>query len=827
LYSRWCNRYVQTIQFHSLTQCIAITRDPTKAIQLKARDFTQHIYIYTSSGSLISKIRWDSVSQGNLLHIGWSDDECIICVTEDAHVYVYDVVGRLVFQFGFVSEVSETGILKIVTWGNGIAILTRDFRLWVVSDLDSTYCEQFARIPSSSSSSTTSSSIETIGINMTVIPEEYSTCGSLEILLSVPHSKTIYFVSKSRCLDGKVNYGPFPQMAASPSGETIATFSASGTLRVSKSDLNTIYAEFDTKSSVPPKQIAWVGEDSVCLYWEPEQLNRDTSLLLMFGPNGSLQKFSYDGPLFLCTEVDGLRIFSNSECEFLQRVPAPVYDIFKIGSDTASANLFDSFSEFDRSNRINMTSMSNISKQLPHAVTECLAAATHEMEASSQRKLLRAAEFGKAFCTELNTFENTKLFMNTCKTIRVLNAVSDFSIGIPLTVEQLDRLSPDKLIDRLLARLEHLLAYRLSQYLNLDVSRVLLHWACVKVKSTLSSQWSEQDLFEQIVDKLQNYPVPYSKIAATALRQGKRSLALKLLEREERPGEQVPLLLKMDEPKTALRMAVASGETDLIYLVLLEMKSKLEAHSFFQMINEKGFETARDLFISYCKQVDRDFLAIFFNALEQPQEAANLYVEDSFYTDNIPLQKKLLNQARELYSKKRDCYMDAKVAEQQRNLLELQNSLDQTMGQKLFYGQSVNDTIYNLLLLNNSLEAKVKSDYKVSDKTYWNLKIAAYVKTNRWTDLENLAKKKSPVGYKPFVEACIKRGNDTEAMKYIPKVTDPWERIDLFLELGKFKEAIESAYVSKNIDMLLFIRSKATAASTRGTIDDLIHKLGG
>ena len=34
-------------------------------------------------------------------------------------------------------------------------------------------------------------------------------------------------------------------------------------------------------------------------------------------------------------------------------------------------------------------------------------------------------------------------------------------------------------------------------------------------------------------------------------------------------------------------------------------------------------------------------------------------------------------------------------------------------------------------------------------------------------------------GYKPFVEACIDAGQKTEALKYIPKLTDPRERSEV------------------------------------------------
>lgn len=49
------------------------------------------------------------------------------------------------------------------------------------------------------------------------------------------------------------------------------------------------------------------------LYWD--------KIVLMVGPFGDWIKFSYEGPIFLISEVDGVRIMSADKCEMLQRVP--------------------------------------------------------------------------------------------------------------------------------------------------------------------------------------------------------------------------------------------------------------------------------------------------------------------------------------------------------------------------------------------------------------------------------------------------------------------------------------------------------------------------
>lgn len=656
---------------------------------------------------------------------------------------------------------------------------------------------------------------------MCILQPSVTVSGDLEIVISVPQSPTVFIVTSDECHDVGLDNGPFPKICASPSGEALATFNESGSLWVVKSDFTDKHAEFDTNgSSNPPTQIAWCGEDSVCLYWE--QLNNregNVSLLLMIGPNGDYSTFHYESPIHLVTEFDGVRVITNDSCEFLQRVPEANFDIFKIGSLTPSAMLYDAYMEFEKKNASSIKNIRSIKANLKPAVKACLEASANEFNPSLQKSLLRAASYGKSFCDD---FDHTE-FVNTCKMLRVMNAVRDPSIGIPITLEQYKRLTPKVLIDRLVNRMQHLLAYRICTYLKIKPNSVLVHWACSKVLS------NEDDniILESIDKKLSECEgIPFSSVASTAYSVGKKNLAIQLLEREERASEQVPLLLNMGETKNALRKAIISGETDLVYLVLLHMKKNMEVSHFFSIINEKGFRVARNLLVTYCKEQDIDFLKVFFHALDKQEEAAAMNVLESFaYEDEPQAHKKILNQAKELYNKKKDYQLDSKLCEEQIKLLQMQRDFDKNQPSPVFVGLSVSDTIYHCLLTGNKQSKRVKKEFQVSDKKYWWIKIAALSKLGKWNKLEKFSKKKSPVGYRPFVEACLQQKNTVEALKYIPRVSDTWERVELYVELQCFKEAIETAFAQKDPDMLRWIRTKTQHSQTKATIDDLLSKL--
>lgn len=61
-------------------------------------------------------------------------------------------------------------------------------------------------------------------------------------------------------------------------------------------------------------------------------------------------------------------------------------------------------------------------------------------------------------------------------------------------------------------------------------------------------------------------------------------------------------------------------------------------------------------------------------------------------------------------------------------------------------------------------------------------------------------------GYKPFVEACIDAGQKTEALKYIPKLTDPRERSEVY---SRFSSHV--IYKQEHIISFMHIREACAA----------------
>ncbi|TVU02482.1 hypothetical protein EJB05_52035, partial [Eragrostis curvula] len=488
-----------------------------------------------------------------------------------------------------------------------------------------------------------------------------------------------------------------------------------------------------------------------------------------------------------------------------------------------------------------------ISSSLPEAIEACIDAAGHEFDASRQRTLLRAATYGLAFCSR---FPHER-FQEMCKTLRVLNAVRDPEIGMPLTIKQYKLLTAPVLIGRLINANKHLLALRISEYLNLNPEVVIMHWACEKI--TASDTIPDTVLLEGLLDKLRLCKgISYAAVAAHADNSGRRRLAAMLVDHESQPSKQasyssllIPLLLSIDEQEKALSKAIESGDTDLVYLVLFHIWQKIAVEKnapldFFGLINARPL--ARELFMAYARHSKHEALKDFFLSTGRLQDAAFLLLKESreleknaMASKGSPLhgpQIRLIEQAHRLFAETKEHVFESKASEEHAKLLRSQHDLEVSTKQAIFVGSSVSDTIKTCIAMGNERAAlKVKSEFKVPDKRWYWLKTCALATVGNWDALEKFSKEKrppggnlNPTGYKPFVEACIDAGQKTEALKYIPKLADPRERSEAYARMGMAKEAADAASQAKDSDEL-FGRLKLTLAqnSTATSIFDTLR----
>ena len=406
--------------------------------------------------------------------------------------------------------------------------------------------------------------------------------------------------------------------------------------------------------------------------------------------------------------------------------------------------LLDSIEQLEKKSPKADENIQHIRQNLPEAVDTCVKAAGQEFSIYWQKQLMKAASFGKSILELYNSDD----FVEMGEKLRVLNAVRDYRIGLPISYEQYLRLTPEKLIERLMHRHEYLLAIRISEYLQLPADRIYVHWACQKVKTSAED---DDAICHLVVEKLEGKKgVSFESIAQSAFDEGRSRLATQLLNFEPRGGKQVPLLLSMEEDTVALDKAIESGDTDLIYFVLFQLKRKLPLAAFFRTINTRPVASA--LVEASARDGDFELLKDLYYQDDRPIEGSNLIFDEALgqadlqgKTDKLRVASRLLSDSKDAQSQ-----WQLKCLNEAAQLLKLQESLDKDIGNNNeFVGLSINETIYRLIRSGYGKRAsKVQSEFKVPEKTYWWIRLRGLVAKRDWGELEEISKvKKSPIGW--------------------------------------------------------------------------------
>jgi hypothetical protein len=406
--------------------------------------------------------------------------------------------------------------------------------------------------------------------------------------------------------------------------------------------------------------------------------------------------------------------------------------------------LLDSVDQLEKKSPKADENIQRIRSSLPSAVDTCIKAAGHEFDSYWQKRLLKAASFGKSVLELYNSDE----FVEMTEKLRVLKALRDYKIGLPLSYEQYLRLSPEGLIERLTSRHEYLLAIRVSEYLQIPADKIYVHWASQKVKV---STVDDEAVCKLIVQRLDNKPgISFEAIARAAYDEGRSHLATQLLNHEPRGGKQVPLLLNMEEDELALDKAIESGDDDLVNFVLLHLKSKLPLASFFRMINTRPMASA--LVETVARGEDVELLKDLFYQDDRPIDGANVLLTEALRDTDLTHQTEKLHLASRLLSDSKEptVVLHQKLVSEASQLLKTQDALDKDLADHSeFLGLSLNETVYRLVRGGYGKRAqKIQSEFKMPEKTFWWLRLRALVAKRDWGELEEIAKiKKSPIGW--------------------------------------------------------------------------------
>lgn len=436
---------------------------------------------------------------------------------------------------------------------------------------------------------------------------------------------------------------------------------------------------------------------------------------------------------------------------------------------------------------------------LPDAIQQCINAAKVEFKVTTQKLLLRAASYGKCFLPDYDPTE----FIDTCLQLRVLNIIRDKNVGIPLTTNQFNHIGINRLIERLIDLEMFYLAIKISNHLSLDCeqgeNKVLKEWALYKVKQ---AEYDDEKVGSDIVKKIGNTNgISYSEIANQAVEFKRKNLAFYLLNYENKSKDQVDLLLKLGNREDALNKAIESGNTNLIYQVIL---SKHYQEYSSKILNSvlKLHPQAYALYEKYLKETDRFELTNFYHVEERNNDKAFCFLKESSTGDGG---KSELDKALVAFKLANNEFM-VSATEDQLRLMNKQMKIEEKLKQNgtvNLVGLSLYDTVQSMLRMKMYKQAdEFRKDFKMNDRNYYWLKIETLAGLHDWTELFSFSNsKRSPIGYEPFVDVCLNYKNKYEAQKYLTKVKEE-NKIEYYFKCGLIEEAGQLCKQTRSRDAL-------------------------
>jgi hypothetical protein len=228
-----------------------------------------------------------------------------------------------------------------------------------------------------------------------------------------------------------------------------------------------------------------------------------------------------------------------------------------------------------------------------------------------------------------------------------------------------------------------------------------------------------------------------------------------------------------------LDKSIESGDTDLVYHVLLHLKKKLPLATFFRTINGRPVATA--LVEASAWDQDQELLKDLFYQDDRRLDSSNLLLSDSLNATDANARNDKLKMASKILQESKDQSVQVRAIDEQQKLLKFQDTFKRDLDED-FSGLSINETIYKLIRLGNVKRSqKIQSEFKVSDKVYWWIRLRALVSRRDWRELEDLSKtRKSPIGWEVcfhfvfFVHTDTNYVSSRSSMRFSLLVTRSW-----------------------------------------------------
>lgn len=777
---------------------------------------TRSIDIFSGSGALVSSISW-LASTGSIASIGWIGLCTLVVVTHSGKYRIYhDFQGN----FDEYQLPCKSPVLTVHLLPRAMSVFHSDGHFSIVEDMltDPKASALPLTVDNILSETEKEDGSSTQIHGWTPFASKETSASPIKIIASV--MDRIVCISQSQTTPYLQGKGPFDLISVSSNNQLIAFYSSDKqTVIITSSDLSQIIVELKTEMPDIPTDMAWCGNDAVVINF--------SDALMLVGPSQDSLDFYLDSPALIKSEQDGLFCLTKDQLSWISRVEQATSDTFKIGSTAPSAILVDAIDLFDSHSPKANENIEIIGDSLKQAVDTCISAANEAFSPYWQKKLLRAASFGKI---TLQLYDPSR-FVTSCQYLRILNILRQQDIGIYLTYNQFVRIGPQQVITLLLLRQQHFLCLKIAELLDLSKDDIYLDWVSCKIK--ICKDIPDEKLATMIVSELGDKHLSFSSLADVAFQEGRQALSIKLLSREPETEKTIPILLDMEQNEYALTKADKDMDVNSILHVLLTLYSKLSLTQFFKILD--GSNNSTGIFEANFNLLGDHLLYDYFYQDDFIPGLATIHIHNFLKKnadgESVQVQRADLLKASRLLLRSKSMTLEGNKIKDESDLIKEQNSLarDEIISSANY--ESVMQTIGQVAVVNLRRAKKLQKDNHVSNEEFYYkvLKVLAPIPEKRSELYEFATASKSPIGYLPFYMELIKYGDKRQASMYVKLCTslDYKQEMRCYLECDDFRDAVSVAAKKKDSEILEALKSVTTNQSHRRLIDDTLESITG
>ncbi|KAF1762449.1 hypothetical protein GCK72_010711 [Caenorhabditis remanei] len=761
-----------------------------------------YIWIRTISGRILKR----DMPCTDPVFIDWTRAHCLLVLSKTGRAQVLSSLGEKISEVLFdsqMSDVHECRTFATSRGDSGIAVMDVDGQVSVVNSVSEPVIwnmrPPYSELPTAWAAFQPHSQLT----HILLIFEAVFLMGCQGESLTVQNHASVW-------VDANTKY---VKCVVDDARSRIAMMTENGKIQIVSIDLSTCFCIVEVKDHDIGKCInfGWVGNSAVFVQMS-SSLTVFVNVSARRKPGDEVQIYEkMTANARISVEPDGIRLFESTQVEFVEAASREKIAVMNRNPNEDGAHLYKAAQEMSQGTGHNSFAASTVIQDMYKAIDDCVSTACDTWQPDEQKLLLKAARFGMAYT---NTTPDTTKLMRAIKEIRVLNELRMVRTGIPLTHRQFRTIGETCVINRLIDMGSYSVAIKVAQWLGGEncenVDRVLLEWVRRSISKVSKSnikmdQPALEALDEKISAKLLQFPhVSIADAARRAIDSKLPELARLFIKRETDDENHVAVLLQLNDVSAALQKAASSQRPQLIHQVVRHLMTS-ESRSSYELAISR-IPLAQCLYQDLVRQEGETRGVSSRQMLALLEQASDFERQTLFHFDVAEIERNPDERLNALRRAK-----DAAKSMGDKAIEEILNDVSAFAPLQIQRGQadmSVRNTIIGMAD-DTAKVAQLKQQARLNDKQVLLWTIEGLAKKGKMEQLFDLAQKRSPIGYAPFVKACVKYNRMDEVKKYYAKVNGYSDLVAANLAMKNYVEAAKLAYDRRDREVLHAIHMKS------------------